>query len=108
MSQRKVVRYDNDLEGDRLELPGSDGHGTEVAGVMLGQLSSEEESEADGVAKGAKIHVYDIKKGAGTYCLIFLIPDALSAYSCKCIFIMDIDVLFPTIIPNRCILICEY
>jgi len=69
MDQRKVVRYDNDpYEGDKLELSGKDGHGTKVAGVILGHNDiSGDGDDADGVAPGAKLHVYDIKKGSGTY-----------------------------------------
>lgn len=67
MRQRKVVRYDHDREGDQFEMPGNKGHGTAVAGVILGHNGDSFDDIADGAAPGAKLHVYDIKIGDGTY-----------------------------------------
>ena len=38
------------------------GHGTRVAGIAAGKKSNQE-SNADGIASNAKIHVWDMKKG---------------------------------------------
>eukprot|EP01083_Nonionella_stella_P007317 21158_1 len=64
MTERKVVRYEHDSVGDTIEA--YQGHGTRVAGVIAGSLSSRQEHEADGIAKDAKIHMWDIHtKGRG-------------------------------------------
>ena len=61
-SQRKVVRYDHSI-GDRIEPKG--GHGTKVGGAAAGSLYGDDDSEANGVAEGAKLHVFDIQQGSG-------------------------------------------
>lgn len=60
-SQRKVVRYDYNF-GDKIESKG--GHGTKVAGAATGSLH---DSEANGVAEGAKLHIFDIQQGIGKF-----------------------------------------
>ena len=61
-SQRKVVRYDHSF-GDKIEPKG--GHGTKVAGAAAGSLHNVDDSEANGVAEGAKLHILDIQHGTG-------------------------------------------
>jgi hypothetical protein len=58
-SQRKVVRYDHST-GDVVEPKG--GHGTKVAGAAVAKLNDE---KANGIAEGAKLHIYDIQVGTG-------------------------------------------
>lgn len=55
-----MVRYDSSI-GDKVELKG--GHGTKVAGVAAGLFQAD--SEGNGVAQGAKLHILDIKQGSG-------------------------------------------
>ena len=64
-SQRKVVRYDHrpGRIGDVIELKG--GHGTKVAGAAAGSLHGINDDQANGVAEGAKLHIFDIKRGTG-------------------------------------------
>ena len=62
MSNRKVVRYDYPMfKGDYKEEPG--GHGTMVAAIIAGQSESGVDEAKDGVAIGAKLHIYDIQHG---------------------------------------------
>lgn len=63
-SQRKVVRYDSRI-GDELEPKG--GHGTKVAGVAAGSLYTGYDNEANGVAEGVKLHIFDIQKSNGGF-----------------------------------------
>jgi hypothetical protein len=53
------VRYDHSL-GDKVEPRG--GHGTKVAGAAAAKLYNR---EANGIAEGAKMHIYDIQIGTG-------------------------------------------
>ena len=62
-SQRKVVRYDHSRLGDTSEPKG--GHGTKVAAVAAGVSFKNSYDEANGVAEGAKLHIYDIQKSNG-------------------------------------------
>jgi hypothetical protein len=41
------------------------GHGTRVAGLIAGSTFGDEEDEADGVARDAKIHMWDIERAGG-------------------------------------------
>ena len=61
-TQRKVVRYDHSL-GDKIEPKG--GHGTKVAGAALGKSRDNEDDVANGIADGAKLHIFDIQQGKG-------------------------------------------
>ena len=45
------------------------GHGTKVAGVVAGQLENDKDGRCTGVAKDAKLHIWDIM--FGTPCLLF-------------------------------------
>jgi hypothetical protein len=63
MNQRKVVRYDS-TNGDTKEVSG---HGTRVAGVVAGRGNTFGEDEADGIACDAKLHIWDMQEGKGTY-----------------------------------------
>ena len=49
--------------GDRAEP--YQGHGTRVAGVVAGSLVHGSQNAADGVAKDAKIHMWDLQKSGG-------------------------------------------
>ena len=61
-SERKVLKYDySDNNGDNYEPSG--GHGTRVAGIIAGQKSGGTESDADGIARDAKLHVWDLMRG---------------------------------------------
>ena len=63
MSNRKVVRYDYPMfKGDYEEEAG--GHGTMVAAIIAGRLESDDDEAKDGVAIGAKLHIYDIQRGS--------------------------------------------
>ena len=73
-SQRKVVRYDHGV-GDKIEPKG--GHGTKVAGAAAGSLHGDEDNKANGVADGAKLHIFDIQQGTGKSTLIFIVYDML-------------------------------
>lgn len=61
-TQRKVVRYDHSI-GDKTEPRG--GHGTKVAGAAVGRARDNENDVANGVAEGAKLHIFDIQVGNG-------------------------------------------
>lgn len=61
MDQRKIVSYDT-RRGDQHDTTG--GHGTSVAGVVAGYTQSGD-NEAVGVAKDAKLHIFDIQRGNG-------------------------------------------
>lgn len=63
MSERKIVRYEHNRMGDKTEP--YQGHGTRVAGVIAGSLVNGSQNVADGVAKDAKIHMWDIQKSGG-------------------------------------------
>eukprot|EP00558_Chaetoceros_sp_UNC1202_P001501 CAMPEP_0197258810 /NCGR_PEP_ID=MMETSP1429-20130617/83188_1 /TAXON_ID=49237 /ORGANISM="Chaetoceros sp., Strain UNC1202" /LENGTH=710 /DNA_ID=CAMNT_0042722995 /DNA_START=11 /DNA_END=2143 /DNA_ORIENTATION=- len=63
MNQRKIVSYDYN-RGDKHDITG--GHGTSVAGVVAGK-SERRDSEGNGVAVDAKLHIFDMKKGGGMY-----------------------------------------
>jgi hypothetical protein len=41
------------------------GHGTKVAGAAAGAANDGSDHKANGVAEGAKLHIYDIQKGSG-------------------------------------------
>jgi len=58
MTERKVVKYDP-IKGDKTDY--FQGHGTRVAGVIAGNAGD----EGDGIAKDAKIHIWDLQKEAG-------------------------------------------
>ncbi len=66
MSERKVVRYDHS-KGDKTDY--FQGHGTRVAGVIAGNAGD----DGDGIAKDAKIHMWDLSKEGGMCynCCIF-------------------------------------
>jgi hypothetical protein len=51
------VRYDHN-NGDKTELSG--GHGTKVACVAAGNSNDFDGVKANGIAEGAKLHIYDI------------------------------------------------
>ena len=55
------MRYDHNY-GDIMEPKG--GHGTKVAGAAAGALRNAD-NEANGIAEGAKLHIYDIQQGSG-------------------------------------------
>lgn len=55
------MRYDHNY-GDIVEPKG--GHGTKVAGAAAGALHNDD-NEANGIAEGAKLHIYDIQQGSG-------------------------------------------
>ena len=67
------MRYDHSY-GDIVEPKG--GHGTKVAGAAAGALNNSD-NEANGIAEGAKLHMYDIQQGSGKrtlykYCTHYL------------------------------------
>jgi hypothetical protein len=41
------------------------GHGSRVCGVLAGSTEDGIDNEADGIARDAKIHLWDIQKEAG-------------------------------------------
>lgn len=59
------MKYDHNQSGDNYEPSG--GHGTRVAGVIAGKIAGVSDSEADGVAKDAKLHVWDMQKLNGVF-----------------------------------------
>lgn len=63
-SQRKVVRYDHSV-GDKTESTG--GHGTKVAGAAAGRAINNYNDKANGIARDAKLHVFDIMQGSGMF-----------------------------------------
>ena len=54
------MRYDHSI-GDKTEPRG--GHGTKVAGAALGKSRYDENDIANGIAEGAKLHIFDIQIG---------------------------------------------
>ena len=75
------MRYDHSV-GDRVEPTG--GHGTKVAGIALGSADHGGDDEANGVAEGAKLHLFDIQEGTGK---LYLFTNDLVIYhflNCDC------------------------
>ena len=56
------MRYDASI-GDREENLG--GHGTKVACAAAGKFKYDYDNEADGIAQGAKLHIFDVQKSSG-------------------------------------------
>ena len=59
-----MVRYDYSV-GDKTESTG--GHGTKVAGAAAGSAFNKYNDRANGIARDAKLHVFDIMKGSGMF-----------------------------------------
>jgi hypothetical protein len=56
------VRYDHNSIGDQTENESA--HGTKVAIAAAGKLNGGDDS-TNGIAEGAKLHLYDLRKGSG-------------------------------------------